>query len=35
MDDGRSENIRRVAKVAKLMMDPGIVVITAVISPFR
>ena len=34
-DEGRIENIRRVAEVAKLMMDAGIIVITALISPFR
>ena len=31
----RVENIRRVAEVAKLMVDAGLVVITAFISPFR
>lgn len=31
----RVENIRRVAEVAKLMMDAGLVVLTAFISPFR
>ena len=31
----RTENIRRVAEVAKLMKDAGLVVIVAVISPFR
>jgi bifunctional enzyme CysN/CysC len=31
----RIENIRRIAEVAKLMMDAGIIVITAFISPFR
>jgi bifunctional enzyme CysN/CysC len=31
----RVENIRRVAEVAKLMLDAGLVVITAFISPFR
>jgi len=31
---GRIENIRRVTEVAKLMVDAGIVVITAFISPF-
>jgi len=31
---GRTENIRRVTEVAKLMVDAGIVVITAFISPF-
>ena len=34
-DSDRIENIRRVAEVAKLMVDAGIVVITAFISPFR
>lgn len=31
----RVENIRRVAEVARLMVDAGLVVITALISPFR
>lgn len=31
----RSENIRRVAEVAKLMNDAGLIVITAFISPFK
>lgn len=31
----RSENIRRVAEVAALMNDAGLIVITAFISPFR
>ena len=31
----RVENIRRVAEVAKLMTDAGLIVITAFISPFR
>lgn len=31
----RTENIRRLAEVAKLMMDAGLLVITASISPFR
>jgi bifunctional enzyme CysN/CysC len=31
----RVENIRRVAEVAKLMVDAGLVVIVALISPFR
>lgn len=31
----RQENIRRVAEVAKLFNDAGVVVITAFISPFR
>ncbi len=34
-DADRVENIRRVAELAKLMMDAGLVVITAFISPFR
>ena len=33
--EDRSENIRRVAEVAKLMNDAGMIVITAFISPFR
>lgn len=31
----RVENIRRVAEVAKLMVDAGLIVITSFISPFR
>ena len=31
----RVENIRRVAEVARLMVDAGLIVITAFISPFR
>jgi bifunctional enzyme CysN/CysC len=31
----RVENIRRVGEVAKLMVDAGLIVITAFISPFR
>jgi bifunctional enzyme CysN/CysC len=31
----RVENIRRVAEVAKLMVDAGLIVLTAFISPFR
>lgn len=34
-DADRVENIRRVAEVAKLMMDAGLIVATAFISPFR
>lgn len=34
-DADRVENIRRVAEVAKLMVDAGIIVITAFISPFK
>jgi len=32
---GREENIRRIAHVAQLMFDAGLIVITAFISPFR
>ncbi len=31
----RIENIRRIAEVAKLMVDAGVIVLTAFISPFR
>ncbi|NRF67056.1 sulfate adenylyltransferase subunit CysN [Aquincola sp. S2] len=31
----RVENVRRIAEVAKLMVDAGLIVITAFISPFR
>ncbi len=31
----RSENIRRVAEASKLMVDAGLIVISAFISPFR
>lgn len=34
-DADRVENIRRIAEVAKLMMDAGMIVITAFISPFK
>ncbi|MCB1691864.1 MAG: sulfate adenylyltransferase subunit CysN [Pseudomonadales bacterium] len=34
-DADRVENIRRIAEVARLMVDAGIVVITSFISPFR
>ncbi|MFW9616590.1 adenylyl-sulfate kinase [Aquabacterium sp.] len=34
-DADRVENIRRIAEVAKLMVDAGLVVMTAFISPFR
>ena len=34
-DGDRVENIRRVAEVAKLMMDAGLIVMTSFISPFR
>ncbi len=33
-DEDRVENIRRVAEVARLMADAGLIVITAFISPF-
>lgn len=31
----RSENVRRVGEVAKLMMEAGLIVIVALVSPFR
>lgn len=31
----RSENVRRVAEVARLMVDAGLVVLVSLISPFR
>lgn len=34
-DADRVENIRRIAEVAKLMLDAGLIVMTAFISPFR
>ncbi len=34
-EEDRVENIRRVAEVAKLMSDAGLVVLTAFISPFK
>ncbi|MCK9589984.1 MAG: sulfate adenylyltransferase subunit CysN [Terrimicrobiaceae bacterium] len=34
-NEDRVENIRRVAEVAKLMTDAGLIVLTAFISPFR
>ena len=33
--EDRSENIRRIAEVARLMNDAGLIVITAFISPYR
>jgi adenylylsulfate kinase len=33
--DDRQENIRRIGEVAKLMMEAGVIVMTAFISPFR
>ena len=34
-EQGRKENIRRIGEVAKLMVDAGLIVISAFISPFR
>ena len=34
-DDDRKENIRRIGEVAKLMMESGVVAMTAFISPFK
>lgn len=34
-DEDRMENIRRIAEVSKLMMDAGLIVMAASISPFR
>ena len=34
-EDGRTENIRRISQVSKLMMESGIIVLTAFISPFN
>jgi adenylyl-sulfate kinase len=34
-DADRRENIRRVAEVARLMADAGLIVVVALISPFR
>jgi len=34
-DADRTENIRRIGEVAKLMADAGLIVMTAFISPFR
>ena len=33
-DEDRTENIRRIGEVSKLMLDAGVVVMTAFISPF-
>jgi adenylylsulfate kinase len=33
--EGRKENIRRIGEVSKLFADAGIIIIVAVISPFR
>ncbi|MGC3948789.1 MAG: adenylyl-sulfate kinase [Chryseolinea sp.] len=34
-DEGRVENIRRIGEVAKLMIDAGVIVLSAFISPFQ
>ena len=34
-DDDRKENIRRIGEAAKLMMESGVITMTAFISPFR
>jgi len=34
-DDGRVENIRRIAEVSKLFIDAGVVLLSAFISPFQ
>lgn len=34
-DEDRVENIRRIGEVAKLMLDAGVIVMTAFISPFK
>jgi adenylylsulfate kinase len=34
-DEGRVENIRRIGEVGKLMLDAGLVVLSAFISPFE
>ena len=34
-DDDRKENIRRIGEAAKLMMEAGVIAITAFISPFN
>lgn len=34
-DEGRVENIRRIAELAKLIVDAGLVVMASFISPFR
>ena len=33
--DGRTENIRRISEVSKLMLESGLIVMTAFISPFN
>ena len=34
-DEGRIENIRRIGEVSKLLLDAGVVVLSAFISPFQ
>lgn len=34
-DEGRVENIRRIGEVAKLLLEAGVVVLSAFISPFK
>lgn len=34
-DKDRTENIRRIGEVAKLFVDAGLIVLTAIISPYR
>ena len=34
-DDDRKENIRRIGEVSKLMMEAGVIALTAFISPFQ
>jgi adenylylsulfate kinase len=34
-DEGRVENIRRIGEVSKLLLDTGIIVLSAFISPFQ
>jgi adenylylsulfate kinase len=34
-DDDRKENIRRIGEVAKIMMEAGVIAMTAFISPFK
>jgi adenylylsulfate kinase len=34
-DEGRIENIRRIGEVSKLLLDAGVIVLSAFISPFQ
>lgn len=34
-DEGRVENIRRIGEVSKLLLDAGVIVLSAFISPFK